>query len=559
MPTRQLSNEIHLGILTYLTRKDQIQYSLVCRNWREAAKHLLFKTICLNDDQQIASFVHLLATAPSLRDLVKILVLRGRRCLTNETVCASLIHMTPCLKTLITDFASMLLYQIASQEVKFGHWCFLDYLEYKHFEYDHVSTIGMDDGYHALLASLQDRLSTVTLSIQSHPQSPLEPICFHFPLLINRQTCFGASKHLICISNSMAAIRSLDDALKLCPHATKLTLDLDHLDSYEDQMIPIVPNTTIEHLSINLSYGTPAIFDYMNSKFTGIKQLTLTIHRLDISPKNTPYSDATLESTILQIFQCAQTTDVFDIALEEMGNYLKLTSFFLHPWEGAMEIILDRNMIQLKHDKSKSKHSYLCIKPDAGQTDFLLGMPTAYLNRLNTLDLAKLHPSYGRPLAYCTHLQALYLSYDGGLDAYSGPTLPITHLTLRRMGDSGYFQTQFTRQTPNLRHVCIETTGNDDRIDMPTCSFDSIRIRVRHNQLSRQFSIHLRYSGQSTFYQVTNNQTVSTYRSLVGEVFVIQCRETKYVEIQWDDFLFSLELPSPLSLKTPKINPLDPT
>ncbi|KAI8339802.1 hypothetical protein EDC96DRAFT_578715 [Choanephora cucurbitarum] len=516
MTAGTLPLEIQWIILSHLSSTAQIQYSLVSKHWRAAAKHVLFDTIYLQSEEKVDEFVGLLLSSSPLGEFVQKLVFLTYASLNEAKRYSSLIHLTPHLKVLATEKTSNRLFQTAIQEVQYGHWKHLHSIGDSSIEngYDFVAGMKVELfkssrlDYYALASALQDRLSTFVFDITSIDESSVEPYCFQLPLYITRQSRFNALKNLICFSQGTAAIGSLDDILALCPNATEVQLSIYHFLTSEDRWKQVKPNVTVRNLSVFVTKFTEASLDYICRKFSAVKQLT--IHALDHSVSDTDEIIDPLEVPVDMKHQLAyyiHSTTTSDIWFRGISNSIELfLAFVSMQWQGKVQINLQPDFFQLQRDRSKPKHSELHIVLDVSGLNLRQAHLRNYLHQLDVLSIGPIDLRHNQLLAQCTCIQVLRMHY-GCLSGYQGPKLPITRLILSGEGYNANFLKELSASTPNLRHVSLVLCTSDKiEIDTPCVSYDSLCVENFGCIKQGPIYILLIRSGIPSYYKTIENR-----------------------------------------------------
>ncbi|OBZ83767.1 hypothetical protein A0J61_08183 [Choanephora cucurbitarum] len=551
MTASNLPFEIQQIILSHLNSTAQIQYSLVSKHWRAAAKHVLFDTIYLPSGQKVDECVDLLLVSSPLGEFVKKLVFLTCASLNEAKQYSSLIHLTPNLKVLATEKSSNRLFQTAIQEVRSGHWKHLHSIGDLSIEndYDSVTEMGTEPfkssvlDYYALASVLQDRLSAFVFDITSIDNSSVEPYCFQLPLYITRQTRFNALKDLICFSQGTTTIESLDDTLALCQNATEVKLSVHHFRTSKERWRQIEPNASVKSLSVFVTKFTEASLGYIYRKFSAVKQLTM--HALDHSISNTDETIDPLEVPVDMKHQLAyyvHSTTTSDIWFYGINNSIELfLAFVSMQWPGEMQINLESNLFQLQHDSSKPKHSELHIDLDIGGLNVKQATLRDYLNQLDVLSIGPIDVRYYPLLAQCTRIRVLRMYY-GNPSGYQGPTLAISRLILFSEDYNANFLKEFSASTPNLRHVnLVLCTFGKIEIDTPCVSYDSLCVENLGWIMQSSVCLLLIRSGIQSYYKTIENrlceigidefkgQAVKMDRAKVELI----CNDIKRLEIHW--------------------------
>ncbi|KAI8356713.1 hypothetical protein EDC96DRAFT_257016 [Choanephora cucurbitarum] len=509
--------EIQAVILDHLNSVSRIQYSLVSRHWRQAARHLLFKTVQLRSEKEVDAFTDMLLESSSLGESVRKLVFKTPASMNEAQQYSALIHLTPNLQILETGRHANRLYQVAVEEIEHGHWQHLHSINDSMILYDYESMTaqeleqirGTGPDYYALASALRDRLSAMKLDVTSERDSPFEPHCFQPPSYITRQTRFGALENLVCFSEEKTTIRSLDSALSLCPNATEVTLSLCYFHSCEDNRLQFRPNTTATTVHVFASRLTETSLNYLLHKFLNVKQLIIRILDYDDDEYDVdrigPFEMPTELATQLAYYAC--TTEKFDIWFRGLMNNVQLfVAFTLVRWQGEMQINLQSHYIQFEHDRSKPKHSglYLCL--DVTRLDLRQPSLRAYFNQLDVLSIGQIGLEHYPILTHCSQLQELHMQY-GHLDAYDGPYLPIHSLVVSYGNYNIHFLRQFSALTPHLKNARLTFNASSKvKIDMPSITFESLSLSIGQPQEASPFYFHLTQFGQDRYYQAIEDQ-----------------------------------------------------
>ncbi|KAI8329583.1 hypothetical protein BD560DRAFT_416681 [Blakeslea trispora] len=502
MPASSLPYEIQWKILDCLCMKDIVQYSLVSKHWREAAKHVMFKGISIYDENKAAKFIHLCAESPTTSNLIKKLTVRTDGVGNHAELYSEIIHLTPNVREIWVTRGASELYRVALQEIKHGHWPLLNHIGiYMQFG---GTNQNLNQDYYAFASAIQDRLSHLNLRISSDFCSS-ELHCFQFPSSITRQTRFNAVRTLECYSDKKTRIRSIDDTLSLCPNATEIKLEIVSLDPIEERLMHIEPNTVVERLLIWVHYLSEAGVDYICRKFGRVKTLGLQFSRYGIHGYRVAIETFPLDISMKAAIQLANYVSSLDdctLSIQGISECTRLLyAFSLLRWQGRMSISMYAHYFRLTYDKSKSNLSELNIDVDA--EDAFLEQPSikAYLNQLSRLSFRQMSPISHKIVPWCTRLQYLKMSYDTS-SSYEGPLLPITHLDLTSLGENKEFLKQLSSYTPYLRAVkMLLDYRNGIEIDMPTISFNSLWVISRNILFVNTFYLHLLQSNKQTWYR----------------------------------------------------------
>ncbi|KAI8327629.1 hypothetical protein EDC96DRAFT_549585 [Choanephora cucurbitarum] len=534
MLARDIPLEIQWKVLDHLRTAGQIQYSLVSKHWRRAARHVLFHTIHLRSAKRENEFVATLARSPCLQQLVKELVLYDSTGIKETQHYINLIHLTPNLRLLETKRNYDSLYQAALQEVQHGQWKNLHCIKpsMRSNTSFSVGAIGLEAScpqYYALLTVLQDRLSSISLDISHMTHSLFELYCFQFPSYVTRQIRFISVKELECVSSGMTAVRSLDEVLALCPNATEVTLKLNRLDRYEDQLISIKPNMTVKRLSILLFISTEAGLDYISCKFPNAMQLVIMVNLLgEITAKFLHYV-LSMEKSNVSFREGKNLNQFFD----------ELSSFSL---EGNMQIKLGPNLLHLQHDRFKPCYSKLSLKSKMHGLDLTQDSLKVYLSQLNELNIGPIEEERNQLLIFCSQLQTLCICYEDTI-TYNGPILPITCLIIESEDDNMKFLKDFTVFTPNLKEIKVNLSSNNIcHIDVPCASLHSLDIHFRRTRETSLVFLSIARPGIESYFQVIKNQIieidVTDYKKKqLQEIYLeakINCKDIKHIKIQWE-------------------------
>ncbi|OBZ83862.1 hypothetical protein A0J61_08089 [Choanephora cucurbitarum] len=534
MLARDIPLEIQWKILNHLGTASQIQYSLVSKQWRRAARHVLFHTIHLRSAKRENEFVATLVRSPCLRELVKELVLYDSTSMKKTQRYISLIHLTPNLRLLETKRNAGSLYQAALQEVQHGQWKSLHCIKpsIRSSSSFSVGAIGIGFScpeYYGLLTALQDRLSSISLDISHMTHSLFELYCFQFPSYITRQIRFLSVKELECVSSEMTAIRSLDEVLMLCPNATEVTLKLNRLDKYEDQLIPIRPNMMVTRLSILLFISTEAGLDYISCKFPNARQLVIMANLLgEITAKFVHYALSMAKSNV-SFREGKDLNQFFD----------GLSSF---RFEGNIQIKLGPNLLHLQHDRFKPRYSKLSVKPKMHGLDLTQESLKVYLSQLNELSIGPIEEEHNQLLILCSQLQVLCIYCEDTI-TYNGPVLPITCLILESEGDNMKFLKEFTAFTPNLKDIKVNlSSDNICHIDVPYASLHSLDIYFRRTREASSVFLCIARLGIKSYFRVVKDQIIEIEatdhkKKQFQEIYLeakINCKDIKHIEIQWE-------------------------
>ncbi|OBZ87830.1 hypothetical protein A0J61_04111 [Choanephora cucurbitarum] len=526
--------ELHWKILSYLDKKDQIQYSLVSKQWNEAARHLLFRAVHIDNHQTLDQFVKLLVKSPSLGGLVKDLRLTEPPD-TNKTLqYIALIQLTPSLRSLRTGLDADHFYQIAVQEVQNGHWSQLCSIKNRSYQSNTCSRqledacAGRDSGYHALLSKVQDRLLHVALDITPTSHFPYELYCFLYPDHITRTTRFHQSKRLVCTSRTVTHTKSLHDAIKLCPHAEEIVLRLEGLKGSKDGMTQIKSNRSVEYLSMHLiDIKEEDSLGYFYHAFPYVEHLLIQISMQTNSP---PMSTDTLD----RLTHYAHSKGVCQIIFYHLENREQLLlSFISHQWQGETILCLDYDYVDFVHDQYKPRRSKLKIKWDLDKVNFMQAGLRTYLNQLDELELDQLSSQHKQLLTYCKQLQVLRINCRSRNTYNSDHALPITHLVLHGRY-STFPMNKISTLAPNLQYVTVDLESpNKVVIDMPSTSLHSLCIRISTYPSNGQFYIQLVQSQESSFYRSFGSQLVkgSEDSNSAGFVLRIVCKKIHSLHI----------------------------
>ncbi|OBZ81834.1 hypothetical protein A0J61_10117 [Choanephora cucurbitarum] len=540
MLKEHLPFEIQWKILDYLETESKIQYSLVSKHWREAARYVLFRSICLESVEEEDAFIDLLIESPSLGESTKSLMLKSNSSMERDQQYSALIRLTPNLRFLQIDCDAGPFYQVALLEIQRGHWKYLHHIK-DISNTTSISSMGANDiansslGYHALLSATKDRLSDVVLDLSSVSHSPTEIHCFQYPLYITRQTRFRSVKHLTFVSSHKTAIKSLDDALALFPNATDVILRHVELESHEDKLAEIEPNTVVEGLFITISALPKESLNYISCKFPNVKQLVLR-------------AVENLES-LTDFMRYAYSVKRLNMQLwRQEGLMVLLDAIVPLQWQGKMEIKFNPKILGLQYNRSEARHSKLYVRNHIGSFDFARASLIAYLNQLDELDTYSIDPEHIQLLSHCTQLKTLRICHNN-VSVSEIPVLPITCFISSGGSNNMSFLEHLSASAPNLRDAMIEfNSSNITEICMPSTSFHSLCINFIEPLPTDLLDVHLIRSGEETYYQSLENQLCeigpSEYRhegSSISKVRIeIMCKDIKYLELRWqpNDFKY---------------------
>ncbi|KAI8369817.1 hypothetical protein EDC96DRAFT_503486 [Choanephora cucurbitarum] len=533
MLKKHLPFEIQWKILDYLETESKIQYSLVSKHWREAAKCVLFQSICLESVEEEDAYIDLLFESPSLGESTKSLMLKSNSSMERGQQYSVLIRLTPNLRFLQIDCDAGSFYQVALLEIQRGHWRYLHHIK-DISDTTSVSSMGTSGtvnsslGYHALLSAIKDRLSDVVLDLSSVSHSPAEIHCFQHPLYITRQTRFSSVKHLTFVSSHKTAIKSLDDALALFPNATNVILRQVELESYEYELTEIEPNMAVKGLFITISALPKESLDYISCKFPNVKQLVLrAVENLESLTDFMRYANS-VERLNMQLWR-------------QEGLMVLLDAIVPLQWQGKLEIKFNPKILGLQYNRSKPRYSKLYVRSHIASFDFTRASLIAYLNQLDELDTYSIDLEHARLLSYCTQLKTLRICHNN-VSVSEIPALPITCFISSGGSNNMSFLKHLSTSAPNLRDAIVElNASNITEVHMPSTSFHSLRINFIEPLPTDLFNIHLIRSGEETYYRSFESQLCEigpseySHEEWVTSKMRIEilCKDIKHLELLW--------------------------
>ncbi|KAI8366543.1 hypothetical protein BD560DRAFT_400633 [Blakeslea trispora] len=511
MLTNNLPCEIHWKIASYLNINDQREYSLVCRYWNKAARHAMLKKVQLRNEKAVDAFVDFLTKSHSSRELVKEIEVRTYNYLDANERYSQLIHLTPNVRTLQVGNDGAKLFRVAMQEIKNGHWQYLDCIK----NYSHYSRVTTDlaKDYYALASAIQDKLFSLNLNVSPLPDSLSQLQCFQFPLDTIGQTRFSAVKHLNCYSDETTTVQLLDHALSLCPNATHIKLELSHLDQHKNELMHIKPHTKLKRLNVCLWTLSEAGLSYICHKFPKVEHFTLKVGKYidDWEDQSKPSPFYISEQVINQLANYTNSLANFSLYIEGATNNMQLIHGFASlEWQGKSLFKTDENLFCIECDTSRPKFSEMVNRWVTDSFDLTQASIKDYLGQLDEIFLFYKQPKSTQILTHCTQLQSLRMTYYDACN-YQGPMLPITRLSLGNFEKGSDSLKQLVAYTPYLKvleYTCL--LGLEFLIDIPSASLELLYLLYFvHIDIDMLF-LHLVQSGVETYYQSHEHRLCET-------------------------------------------------
>ncbi|KAI8355522.1 hypothetical protein BD560DRAFT_407082 [Blakeslea trispora] len=554
-----LPYDVHLKILDYLDVPHIHEYSLVCRTWHEPARYVLYQSISLNIETELDAYVDALDNFLTLGRYAKKLKLYMSpryECWSPSLMkkraqqYATLIRHTPHVQSLIIEESTSTVagieicppylmsdsetfplrqkidpfYQIVSQAISDGYWQSLCYIcdhffmtkdSYRSL-FNLVPERCIPPDYYTTLSAIRNRITSVALNISSTTNLPSEPHCFQFPHSITKETRFSKARELDCYSSKKTTIRCLDNALGLCPTATKVFIKLQEFHKGEDKLTEINPNMTVKSLKIHVYSFTKGLMDYIYRKFPRVIHFELHIAE-DVN--RTITQDGNLfelpTETINQLVNYLCKMEKFWISHCLLSNQMEVLEALSRPqWRSKLHISLPKLHIMFNE---LEKNSNVHLFKEAVEFSYTPNIG-AFLNQLDALTLtaetiessrSKLE-SYAHILQSCKQLKTLTLK-NFVLTNFPELVSPIINLKVLNCRVQPEFWTHISRYMPDLKNLLYVIDWRESfrrrqslefvvKMDMPFTSLNRLSIGKMPTLAGPGCFVQLIQSGEKTYW-----------------------------------------------------------